>query len=379
MDVLERAVNGETLNQAEIVSLYSLPLPELAAAAHEIRLRRTRPDIVTFLIDRNINYTNICTVACNFCAFYRTRRQADAYTLSYEEIGRKVEELMEIGGRRILMQGGVNPGLPFEWYLDLLRYLKTRYPEVRIDAFSPEEIYGLEELTGRDALDLLADLKEAGLDGLPGAGGEILVDEVRAKAAPARIRTQDWFRILDAAQRLGLYTIATMVIGFGESFEQRAEHLIGLRDQQARALEQYGHGFAGFAMWTLQTEHTRLKGKAPGATASEYLRNLAVSRLALTNIPNLQASWPSMGFKVAQAALFYGANDFGSTMLEENVVSVAAGHNRTHATVKQIVRHIADAGFTPAERDPFYNIKNYPDVAKILAEQDEEPALLPLA
>lgn len=171
MDVLERAVNGETLNQAEIVSLYSLPLPELAAAAHEIRLRRTRPDIVTFLIDRNINYTNICTVACNFCAFYRTRRQADAYTLSYEEIGRKVEELMEIGGRRILMQGGVNPGLPFEWYLDLLRYLKTRYPEVRIDAFSPEEIYGLEELTGRDALDLLADLKEAGLDGLPGAGG----------------------------------------------------------------------------------------------------------------------------------------------------------------------------------------------------------------
>jgi dehypoxanthine futalosine cyclase len=379
MDVLERAVNGETLNQAEIVSLYSLPLPELAAAAHEVRLRRARPDIVSFLIDRNINYTNICTVACNFCAFYRTRRQADAYTLSYKEIGHKVEELMSIGGRRILMQGGINPALPFEWYLDLLRYLKTHYPEVRIDAFSPEEIYGLEELTGRSALDLLTDLKAAGLDGLPGAGGEILVDEVRAKAAPARIRTQDWFRILDAAQSLGLYTIATMVIGFGESFEQRAEHLIGLRDQQAKALREYGHGFAGFAMWTLQTEYTRLKGKAPGATASEYLRNLAVSRLALDNIPNLQASWPSMGFKVAQAALFYGANDFGSTMLEENVVSVAAGHNRTHATVKQIVRHIADAGFTPAERDPFYNIKSYPDVAKILAEKDEELEPLPMA
>jgi len=379
MDVLERAVNGESLSQAEIVSLYSLPLPELAAAAHQARLRQARPEIVSFLIDRNINYTNICNVACNFCAFYRTRRQADAYTLSFEEIGRKVEELMSIGGRRILMQGGVNPDLPFEWYLDLLRYLKGHYPEVRIDAFSPEEIYGLEKITGRKAPELLAELKAAGLDGLPGAGGEILVDEVRAKAAPARIRTQDWFRILDTAQSLGLYTIATMVIGFGESYEQRAQHLIGLREQQGKALERYGQGFAGFAMWTLQTEHTRLKGKAPGASAHEYLQQLAVARLALNNIPNLQASWPSMGFKVAQAALYYGANDFGSTMLEENVVSVAAGHHRTHATVRQIVRHIADAGFTPAERDPYYNILRYPDVARILAEPDEEAVALPMA
>jgi CofH subfamily radical SAM domain protein len=274
------------------------------------------------------------------------------------------------------MQGGVNPDLPFEWYLDLLGYLKTHYPQVRIDAFSPEEILGLEKITGRDARSLLVDLKAAGLDGLPGAGGEILVDQVRAKAAPARIRAEDWFRILDIAQSLKLYTIATMVIGFGETYEQRVEHLVQIRKQQEKALREYGAGFAAFAMWTLQTEHTRLKNKAPGATAHEYLQQLAITRLALYNFPNLQASWPSMGFKIAQTALYYGANDFGSTMLEENVVSVAGGHTRTHATVRQIVRHISDAGFIPAERDPFYNIKQYPNVEAIL--NDKEPVALPM-
>jgi len=376
MSLLNRAVAGAVLSPSEIRALYDLPLPEVAAAAHQLRLKRSNPDVVSYLIDRNINYTNICNVACNFCAFYRTKRQSDAYVLTFEEIGHKIEELMSIGGRRILMQGGVNPDLPFEWYLDLLRYLKAHYPEVRIDAFSPEEILGLEKITGRDAKSLLIDLKTAGLDGLPGAGGEILVDEVRAKAAPARIRAEDWFRILDAAQSLGLYTIATMVIGFGETYEQRALHLVQIRQQQEKALREYSAGFAAFAMWTLQTEHTRLKNKAPGATAHEYLQQLAITRLALHNFANLQASWPSMGFKIAQAALYYGANDFGSTMLEENVVSAAGGHTRTHATVRQIVRHISDAGFKPAERDPFYNIKQYPNVEAILNEK--EPVALPM-
>lgn len=178
------------------------------------------------------------------------------------------------------------------------------------------------------------------------------MDEVRLKAAPARIRTADWYRIVDAAQALGLYTLATMVIGFGEGPKERTAHLLGLRAQQDRALERYENGFAAFALWTLQVEHTRLKGKAPGATAHEYLKTLAVARLALDNFAHFQASWPTLGFKVAQAALYYGADDFGSTMLEENVVSAAGGHGRTHATVRQIVRHIVDAGFKPAERDP---------------------------
>jgi dehypoxanthine futalosine cyclase len=376
MDLLRRAVEGERLSADEILDLYYLPLPDVAAIANELRLKRSSPAVVTYLIDRNINYTNICNVACNFCAFYRTGKQKDAYVLSFQQIGQKVEELMSIGGRRILMQGGVNPDLPFEWYLDLLRYLKQHYPEVRIDAFSPEEILGLEKITGRDCSKLLAELKNAGLDGLPGAGGEILVDEVRAKAAPARIKSRDWFRILDTAQRLGMYTIASMVIGFGETFQQRVAHLVKIRQQQDKAVREYGQGFAAFAMWTLQTEHTRLKGRAPGATAWEYLQQLAIARIALDNIPNLQASWPSMGFKVAQAALFYGANDFGSTMLEENVVSAAGGHSRTHATVRLMVRHIADAGFTPAERDPFYNIKQYPDVETILSQKP--PTALPM-
>ncbi|RTH21155.1 dehypoxanthine futalosine cyclase [Thermus scotoductus] len=373
MDVLEKAVAGERLSEAEVMALFDLPLPELAAAAHEVRLQKTDPEVVTFLIDRNINYTNVCTVACAFCAFYRIRRQEDAYTLTYEAIARKVEELYQVGGRRILMQGGVNPDLPLEWYLDLLRYLKNRFPDLRIDAFSPEEILGLERLTGLKAGEILEKLMEAGLDGMPGAGAEILVDEVRHKAAPARIQTADWYRIVDAAQALGLYTLASMVIGFGEGPRERTLHLLGIRAQQDKALKQYRNGFAAFALWTLQVEHTRLKGKAPGATAHEYLKTLAIARLALDNFAHLQASWPTLGFKVAQAALYYGADDFGSTMLEENVVSAAGGHGRTHATVREIVRHIVDAGFKPAERDPLYRILRYPDPKAILGEEAELP------
>ena len=369
-DVLEKAISGERLSLPEIVGLYDLPLPDLAAAAHQVRLERTNPDVVTYLIDRNINYTNICNVGCNFCAFYRTPRQADAYTLSFEQISQKVAELEAIGGTRILLQGGVNPAIGFDWYLDLLRFLKERHPTIRLDAFSPEEILGFEKFFGLSALEIITQMKDAGLDGLPGAGGEILEDDVRHEAAPARIPSADWFRILDVAQGLGLYTISTMVIGFGETLEQRARHLVKLRDQQDRALERYNNAFYGFAMWTLQTENTRLHGKAPGATAHEYLRNLAVSRLALDNIHNIQVSWPTLGFKVGQVGLFYGANDFGSTMMEENVVSAAAGHDRVRVTEREIVRHVADAGFTPAQRDSRFNIIRYPDVQTILGQRE---------
>jgi cyclic dehypoxanthinyl futalosine synthase len=368
MDLLEKALSGSRLSLEETVALYDLPLPDLASAAHQARLARTDPKVVTYLIDRNINYTNICNVGCNFCAFYRTPRQGDAYTLSFEQISEKVAELEAIGGTRILLQGGVNPALPFEWYLKMLRFLKAKHPTIMIDAFSPEEILGLEKITGFNALEIISQMKDAGLDGLPGAGGEILEDEVRLEAAPARIPSADWFRILDVAQGLGLYTISTMVIGFGETLEQRARHMLKIRDQQDRALAVHGgNGFAGFAMWTLQTEHTRLHGKAPGASAHEYLRNLAVSRLALDNITNIQVSWPTLGFKVGQVGLFYGANDFGSTMMEENVVSAAGGHDRVRVTEREIIRNISDAGFTPAQRNSRFKIIRYPDVKAVLA------------
>ncbi|MBZ9753296.1 dehypoxanthine futalosine cyclase [Deinococcus sp. HMF7604] len=373
-ELLDKAASGERLAAPEIEALYGLPLPEVAAAAHHLRLTRRDPQTVTFLIDRNINYTNVCNVGCNFCAFYRTRRQKDSYTLDYEEISAKIRELEAVGGTRILLQGGVNPELGLDYYTGLLRHVKAHHPTIRIDAFSPEEVLFMEKSFGLSLDDLLDTLIDAGLDGLPGAGGEILEDEVRAKAAPARIRSADWFRIIDAAQRKGLYTIATMVIGFGETYAQRTAHLLKIREQQDRALRDYGgNGFSGFAMWTLQTEHTRLHGKAPGATAHEYLEQLAIARIALDNVPNIQASWPAQGFKVAQAALYYGANDLGSTMLEENVVSAAGGHGRHSATVRELIRIAVDAGFTPAIRNSRFQIIAWPDVNAALNRTEQNP------
>ncbi|AFZ68725.1 CofH family radical SAM protein [Deinococcus peraridilitoris] len=377
MSLLDKAARGERLLADEIAALYELPLSDVASVAHSLRLTRANPEVVTYLIDRNINYTNICNVGCNFCAFYRTDRQKDAYTLDYGQISHKIRELEAVGGTRILMQGGVNPKLPLEYYTGLLRHIKTHHPGIRIEAFSPEEILGFEKFFALDASQVLDLLIEAGLDGLPGAGGEILEDEVRARAAPARISTSDWFRIIDIAQRKGLYTISTMVIGFGESYAQRAAHLVKLRDQQDKALASHGNGFAGFAMWSLQTAHTRLAGKAPGASAYEYLQQLAVARIALDNQPNIQASWPAQGFKVAQTALFYGASDLGSTMLEENVVSAAGGHGRHSATERELVRIAFDAGFTPAQRNSFFQVIRFPDVPTMLqpVRREEVPVV----
>ncbi|WP_104989870.1 cyclic dehypoxanthinyl futalosine synthase [Deinococcus sp. NW-56] len=372
--VLEKAASGVRLEAQELEALYALPLPEVAAVAHGLRLERSPAEVVTFLIDRNINYTNICNVGCNFCAFYRTRRQSDSYVLDYEQISAKIRDLEAVGGTRILLQGGVNPALGLDYYTGLLRHVREHHPTIRIDAFSPEEVLFMEKSFGLSLDELLDTLIDAGLHGLPGAGGEILEDEVRAKAAPARIRSADWFRIIDAAQRKGLYTIATMVIGFGETVAQRVRHLTRLREQQDRALREYGgNGFSGFALWTLQTEHTRLAGKAPGASAHEYLQQLAVARIALDNFPNLQASWPGQGFKVAQAALYYGANDLGSTMLEENVVSAAGGHGRHRATVRELVRIAVDAGFTPAIRNSRFQIIEWPDADAVLGRAATNP------
>jgi len=368
MSVLEKAATGRRLTPDEATALYRAPLFGLAAAADAVRRRRTDPEVVTYLIDRNINYSNVCSVACSFCGFYRTRRQDDAYVLSVEAISAKVRELEQVGGTRILMQGGVNRYLGLEWYLDLLRSLKSRHPAVRIEAFSPEEIKGLSALTGMSPREVLVELQLAGLDGLPGGGGEILVDAVRhaPHVAPGRISSDDWIAIMADAQALGLYTTATMVIGFGETPAQRVESMMRIREQQDRALAEHGNGFSAFISWTLQTQGVRIAGRVPGAGAHEYLQNVAVSRLLLDNIANFQASWPTMGYKVAQTALSFGCNDFGSTMLEENVVSQAGARHRA-TPEREIVRQIVEAGYRPAQRDSLYGILRYPDAEALLA------------
>jgi cyclic dehypoxanthinyl futalosine synthase len=350
------------------LELYRRPLFDLAGDAHEARNAVTDPGTVTYLIDRNVNYSNVCNVGCAFCGFYRTRRQDDAYTLSFEEISAKLRELEAVGGTRVLMQGGVNPYLPFSWYLDLLAHLKREHPTIRVEAFSPEEIKGMTKLTGMPASEVLRELRAAGLDGLPGGGGEMLVDEVRhaRHVSPARISADDWISIMSDAQRLGLYTTATMVIGFGETPEQRIASLVRLRDAQERALAEHGNGYSAFIAWTLQTKGVRIEGKAPGAGAFEYLQHVAISRLVLDNVVNVQASWPTMGYKVAQTALFAGANDFGSTMLEENVVSQAGARHRA-TPEREIVRQIVDAGYVPRQRDSLYRIVRTPDAEALLA------------
>jgi len=357
MSLTGKAASGTRLTPDEAMQIFDVPLFDAAAAADAVRNLRTDPTTVTYLIDRNINYSNVCSVGCSFCGFYRTRRQDDSYTLTYEQISQKIVELENVGGSRILMQGGVNRYLPFEWYLDLMRHLKAHHPDIRVEAFSPEEIKGMARLTAMTTREVLIELQAAGLDGLPGGGGEILVDEVRLArhVSPGRISTDDWLRVMGEAQALGLYTTATMVIGFGETPAQRVESLMRVRDQQDRALATHGNGFSAFISWTLQTQGVRIQGKAPGAGAHEYLQNVAVSRLLLDNVVNFQASWPTMGYKVAQTALYFGCNDFGSTMLEENVVS-QAGAKHSNTPESEIVRQIVDAGYLPAQRDSLYGI-----------------------
>jgi cyclic dehypoxanthinyl futalosine synthase len=365
-NVLDRAVMGRRLSSVDILALYRLPANEVRAAAHALRLQCTDPEIATYSIGGNIDYTNVCVVACKFCAFYRGRHQDGAFTLGIDEIARQMDEIARIGGLDVLIQGGVNPDLPMSWYLDLLRRLKRDYPQIHVDAFSPEEILGFENLTGRDAYSILAELKEAGLDGVPGAAAEILVDGVRERTAPTRIRTGDWFRIMDAVQRLHLHVPwVSMVTGFGEDLADRARHLTALRDQQDRALDRYGSGFAAFKVWPARLEHTRLNGAASPdraeAIADAYLREVGIGRLTLSNVVNHRAVWRTMGFPVASVALRSGANDLCGTgsINAIDAAMAAAGKclpDPNHALLSQVRDCIESAGFTAALRDPSYRV-----------------------
>ncbi len=407
---------GARLSERDALELYeTLSLHELGRLAYQ-RLLELHPEPYrTYVVDRNINYSNVCTAKCIFCNFKTDPGQPDAYILSFEQIGRKIEELLEIGGTQILMQGGLVPdaddpsghGLPFEWYLDLLRFIRRNYPSIHIHAFSPPEIWAFSQVFRLPLRDVLLRLREAGLDTIPGGGGEILVDRVRRRIGQGKTLTAEWLEVMRQAHRLGMKTSCTMMFGHIETVEERIEHLRVLRDLQ----DETG-GFLAFIHWPFQPEGTALgrwkqlplqkseaenqksevrsqksevrlePGRTPGAAgpfsdtsdfflltsdfprprpdgehllladAHEYLVMLAIARLYLDNIPNIQSSWVTMGPKIGQLALFFGANDMGSVMMEENVVSRAGATFRL--SEQEIRRLIRDAGWIPQQRDQYY-------------------------
>ncbi len=332
----------------DLLDLYErAPLVELGALADAERRRRHPDDVVTFIVDRNINYTNVCVADCKFCAFYRRPKHAEGYVLSFEEIGQKIDEAKAIGAVQILMQGGHNPYIPFEWYEDLLRYIKRHHP-IHIHAFSPSEIEFFAQRFRLTIDEVIERLQAAGLDSVPGGGGEILVDRVRQIVAKKKAQTAAWLGVMGAAHRHGMKTSATMTYGLGETAAERLEHLMRLRQQQAET-----GGFTAFICWPLQPEHTEM-ADMPKTDAVTYLRTLALARIVLDNFPNLQSSWVTMGLKIGQVALRFGANDFGSIMMEENVVSAAGTTFRT--SVPEMERLIIGAGFTPRRRRQDYSI-----------------------
>ncbi|QOJ14743.1 MAG: radical SAM protein [Planctomycetia bacterium] len=367
------------MTDTEAIEAYeNLSIHELGRRAHARTLELHPERYRTYVIDRNINYSNVCTAKCIFCNFKADPGDTDAYILSFDQIGRKIEELIDIGGTQILMQGGLVPderdphghGLPFSWYLDLLRFIRDRFPSIHIHAFSPPEIWAFHQVFGMTLEDTIKRLRDAGLATIPGGGGEILVDRIRDKISIGKTRSWEWLAVMREAHRQGMKTSCTMMMGHIETIEERIEHMRLLRDLQ----DEYG-GFTAFIHWPFQPENTPLgrwkrlpvdlpAGAEPHrrprndgrhlllADAHEYLVWLAISRLYFDNIPNLQSSWVTMGPKIGQLALFFGANDMGSVMMEENVVSQAGTTYRL--SENEIRRLIADAGWQPQQRDQYY-------------------------
>jgi cyclic dehypoxanthinyl futalosine synthase len=324
------------------------PLLELGAEADRVRQQLHPGDVVTYIVDRNINYTNVCVADCGFCAFYRRPKDGEGWTLSYEQIGAKIDETKALGGVQILMQGGHNPYIPFEWYLDLLRYIKRNHP-IHVHGFSPSEVDFWSKLYRMDARDVIRELQKAGLDSIPGGGGEILVQRVRDEVAKKKAGADRWLEIMEIAHQEGMKTSVTMMYGIGETLAERLEHLQRVRDVQQRT-----KGFTAFICWPLQPENTPRMSHMQKTDAVDYLRTVAFARVVLDNIPNIQSSWVTMGMKIGQTALRFGCNDFGSLMIEENVVSAANTTHRT--TIEEMERLIRDAGFTPARRRQDYSI-----------------------
>jgi cyclic dehypoxanthinyl futalosine synthase len=352
----DKVLAGERISPEEARELYRMPLQELGELAN-IRRKQMKRDayegrgaeIVTYIVDRNVNYTNVCNVYCKFCAFYRTEKDADHYVLTLEEIDAKLQELADNGGVQVLLQGGHHPKLGIDHYLTMLAHIRGKFPQINVHGFSPPEFNHFAEVFGMPLREVIAKFKEAGLGSIPGGGGEILVDRVRERIAPLKCKTDQWLEVMRTAHELGLKSSCTMMFGHVETVEDRIEHL-----QRLRELQDETGGFTAYICWTFQPENTMLKAEPVGA--AEYLRTQALSRIYLDNIPNLQSSWVTQGPKIGQVALQYGANDFGSVMMEENVVSAAGTTYRLNK--EEIERLIGDAGYEAHRRDTWYQLLN---------------------
>jgi len=353
-DVTSRVLDGERITQDDARELYRLPLQELGALADRRRSLAKRDrydgrgdDVVTYIVDRNVNYTNVCNVYCKFCAFYRTEKDDDHYVLSMEQLDQKLDELTAEGGVQVLLQGGHHPKLTIDWYLNMLSHIREKYPHINIHGFSPPEFNHFSKVFNMPLAEVIKRFQEAGLGSIPGGGGEILVDRIRNKIAPLKCDSDHWLEVMRIAHGYGMKSSATMMFGHVETLDDRLEHLQRLRDVQ----DETG-GFTAYICWTFQPENTKLR--AEPVTSAEYLRMQALSRIFLDNFENLQSSWVTQGPKIGQIALKYGANDFGSVMMEENVVSSAGTSFRLNSG--DIERLIREAGYEPHRRSTWYEL-----------------------
>lgn len=356
-NIIQKVKNRERLNRAEALTLVTkADLMTLGDLANQRRIE-VAGNKVAFLIDRNINYTNVCTARCNFCAFYRPHNHKDSYDLSYDQIDQKIKETLEMGGERILMQGGLHPNHTIETYENLVSHIRQTFPTLHIHAFSPPEILHVAKKGNLTFKEVFARLKKAGLDSMPGGGAEILVDRVREKIMTGKCMTEDWLTIMETAHQLDIKTTATMMMGHIETWEDRIEHMDRLRDVQDRT-----HGFQSFIPWTFQPENTPMNpeitrniGKVNLAGAHEYLKALALSRIFLDNFTHIQVSLLTQGIKVAQIGLDFGADDLGSLLIEENVVRLAGCDQEVDLQKSKMIAIIKEAGRTPFERNTYYN------------------------
>lgn len=346
--IIERVLNGERLGLEDGIALWeSNEIEKMGWAADQIMKKWHPEPITTFVIGRNINYSNICDTYCRFCAFYRQPGSEEGYVLSNEEILEKIKGTVDVGGTEILMQGGTHPDLPFEYYTGLLREIKKHFPDITMHSFSPAEIMRMQKVSGLPLEEVIKQLKEAGLDSIPGGGAEILDDGIRGKISRLKGPWRDWMNVMQTAHRVGMSTTATMVIGFGETFEQRINHLLRIRQAQDET-----KGFLAFIVWTFQPDNTNLKREKLGP--EDYLKSVAIARMMLDNIPNIQSSWVTMGAETGKKSLQFGCNDFGSTMIEENVVSAAGTSFKLNNNL--ILQLIREAGKIPAQRNTRYEI-----------------------